>query len=62
VEGLVELAVAGTVEPHPDPLATGGGIGAAPASMAKAASRGQRLAWDQALRTMAARIGPTRSG
>src|SRR5215211_8831501 len=35
------------------------GIGAAPPSMAKAASVRQRPAWDQALRTMAATIGPT---
>jgi hypothetical protein len=34
-------------------------MGAAPPSMAKAASVRQRPAWDQALRTMAATIGPT---
>src|SRR4029453_15150931 len=35
------------------------GMGAAPPSMAKAASLGQRPGWDQAHRTMAATIGPT---
>ena len=35
------------------------GIGAAPPSMAKAASERQRPGWDQAHRTVAATIGPT---
>jgi hypothetical protein len=59
VQGLVEVAVAGAVEPDANGLAAGAGIGAAPPSMAKAASLGQRPGWDQAHRTMAATIGPT---
>jgi hypothetical protein len=34
-------------------------MGAAPPSMAKAASLGQRPGWNQAHSTMAATIGPT---
>ena len=37
-------------------------MGAAPPSMAKAASLGQRPGWDQAHSTMAATIGPTPHG
>jgi hypothetical protein len=59
VQGLVELAVPGAIEPHPDGLALEAGMGAAPASMAKAASLAQRPGWDQAHSTMAATIGPT---
>ena len=60
--GLVELPVPGAIEPHPDRLTTGGGIGAAPPSMAKAASLGQRPGGDQAHSTVAATIGPTPQG
>jgi hypothetical protein len=62
VQGLVELAVSGSVEPNPDRLAAGGRDGAAPPSMAKAASLGQRPGCDQAHSTMAATIGPPRRG
>jgi hypothetical protein len=42
VQRLVELAISGAVEANPDRLAGGGGDGAAPPSMAKAASVGHR--------------------
>ena len=54
VEGLVEVAVAGAIQPHPYRLAAGGGDRAAPPSMAKAASLGKRPGWDQAHRMVAA--------
>jgi hypothetical protein len=62
VQGLVEVAVAGAVAANPDRLAAGGGVGAASASMAEAASLGQRPGWDQAHTTVAAPIGPTPQG
>jgi hypothetical protein len=39
-QGTVELAIAGAVEPVADDRARGGGNGAGPASMAKAAASG----------------------
>jgi hypothetical protein len=62
VEGLVEVAVPERFSRTRTVWPLEAGIGAAPPSMAKAASVRQRPAWDQALRTMAATIGPTRSG
>jgi len=62
VQGLVELTVPRAIQPHAHRLAAGGRDGRGPPSMAKAASVRQRPAWDQALRTMAATIGPRQSG
>lgn len=45
MQGLVELAVPGSVEPHPDRLAAGGRDRAAPATMARAAYQPPRPPW-----------------
>jgi hypothetical protein len=60
VQGRVELAVPGAVEPNPHGLAAGGRDRAAPPRIAKVASLGQRPAYDQAHSMLAATIGPTR--
>ena len=62
VQGLVEVAVPERCSRTRTVWPLEAGMGAAPASMAKAASLGQRPGWDQAQRTMAATIGPTPHG
>jgi hypothetical protein len=62
VQGLVEVAVAERLSRTRIVWPLEAGIGAAPASMAKAASLPQGPGWDQAHRTMAATIGPPRIG
>jgi len=59
VQGLVELAVPERFSRTRTVWPLEAGIGAAPPSMAKAASLRQRPGWDQAHSTVAATIGPT---
>jgi hypothetical protein len=62
VQGLVEVAIPERLRRTRTVWPLEAGIGAAPPSMAKAASLPQRPGWDQAHKTMAATIGPTPHG
>src|SRR4029453_15373482 len=59
VEGLVELAVPGAVEAHPDGLAAGGGDRGGTSQHGEGGVGWAAARWDQAQSTVAATIGPT---